>query len=220
MTSRKDFSLLRDAMLSLPRPDAVTPDCLDDETVAALAETRLAADARAAVLPHLATCRRCSSAVAAVSRALHDRHVLREVTRVERPHLAWSLRILVPLAAAALLLVLVRPGRIDDGTGHRDPTISTGATPVPAAPIGSVAAPGQLVWRPVPGADRYRVTVFAAGGTVVFETQLNDTVAALPGSVSLAAGRRYLWKVEARTGFDRWVASALVEFTVVEAPRR
>ena len=214
MTSRKDLSLLRDAMLSLPRPDAVTPQCLDDESLAALAEARLAADARALVLPHLASCRRCSAALASVVRALGDRDVAREIVRVERPVFGRLRGLVVPLAAAALLLVLIRPGRIVDYEQHRAPAILPAATPVPVAPIGSVPAVTELAWHPVPGADRYRVTLFAAGGTVLYETQLADTVTAVPDSIATAPGRRYLWKVEARTGFDRWVASALVEFTI------
>jgi len=30
----------------------------------------------------------------------------------------------------------------------------------------------------------------------------------------LVSGRPYLWKVEARIGFDRWVTSTLVEFSI------
>ena len=218
MTSRKDFALLRDALLSLPRPDTVTPHCLDDETVAALAEGRLAPDARAAVLPHLAACRRCSSAVAAVSRALGDRQVAHEIARAERSRLGRVLRFAVPLAAAALVLVMIRPGS-DDDQRHRAPTIDPGAAPAPVAPLGSVPAARELTWTSVLGADRDRVTLFDSGGTVLYEVQLADTLAALPDSLEVAPGRRYLWKVEARADFDRWVTSSLVEFTVAGSRR-
>jgi len=69
----------------------------------------------------------------------------------------------------------------------------------------------------VPGADRYRVTLFDASGHVLYETQLAGTVAVLPDTVVLVAGRPYLWKVAARTGWDRWSPSELVEFSL--APR-
>jgi len=80
-----------------------------------------------------------------------------------------------------------------------------------------VANADTLRWLGVPGADRYRVTVFDAPGQVRYETQLAGTVALLPDTVVLVAGRPYLWKVEARTGWDRWSASELVEFSL--APR-
>jgi len=55
---------------------------------------------------------------------------------------------------------------------------------------------------------------------VLFETQLADTLAALPDSILLDPGRPYLWKVEARTGWQRWSASGLVEFSIAGgAPR-
>ena len=44
--------------------------------------------------------------------------------------------------------------------------------------------------------------------------QLADTVAALPDSIALVAGRTYVWLVEARIGFDRWSTSGLVEFSI------
>jgi hypothetical protein len=75
-----------------------------------------------------------------------------------------------------------------------------------------------LRWTAVPGADRYRVTLFDADGRVLFETQVPDTIAALADSVSLQAGRPYFWKVEARTGFDRWTGSSLAEFRVGRGP--
>ena len=73
---------------------------------------------------------------------------------------------------------------------------------------------------PVAGADRYRVTLFDGGGRVLFETQLADTLAALPDSILLDPGRPYLWKVEARTGWQRWSASGLVEFSIAGGPPR
>jgi hypothetical protein len=72
----------------------------------------------------------------------------------------------------------------------------------------------SLRWGTVPDADRYRVTLFSGAGEVLYEVQLTDTVALFPDSILLLPGRPYLWKVEARTGFDRWTASELMEFTL------
>jgi len=63
------------------------------------------------------------------------------------------------------------------------------------------------------------VTVFDATGGVVYAAEVADTVVTFPDSIALVPGDSYLWKVDARTGFDRWAASELVEFRVA-GPRR
>ena len=75
-------------------------------------------------------------------------------------------------------------------------------------------APGQpgaylLNWSPVERADRYRVSVFDTTGTVAWRTETRDTSAILPLSAGLNSGSRYLWRVDARVGIDRWVESTL-----------
>ena len=77
-----------------------------------------------------------------------------------------------------------------------------------------MAAAKDLRWSPVVGADRYRVTVFDVTGGVVYASESSDTVVAFPDSVALVPGASYLWKVEARTGFDRWSPSELAEFKI------
>jgi hypothetical protein len=83
-----------------------------------------------------------------------------------------------------------------------------------------VANVHDLRWSHVAGADRYRVTVFDATGGVVFASEASDTVVAFPDSIALVPGAAYLWKVDARTGFDRWAASALIEFSIAGPLRR
>lgn len=88
------------------------------------------------------------------------------------------------------------------------------------SPIGAVAGANVLQWTSLAGADRYRVTLFEAGGRVVYETERADTAVTLPDSIGLVPGRSYVWMVEARIGFDRWSTSRLVEFSIVGgAPR-
>ena len=218
MTQPDPFDLLRQALPARVRPAAPTPDCLDDDTLAALAAGILATTARAAALPHVAGCPRCRGIVASVARALADPAVRREVASVEGAGRRRFYRIAVPLAAAAvLLLVLALPRRTDDGgPSHRGPP-PTATAPVPIAPIGVVASASSLQWTAVAGADRYRVTLSDASGRVVYERQVGDTVVALPDSIRLVAGRSYVWLVEARTGFDRWSTSQLVEFSIAGA---
>jgi anti-sigma factor ChrR (cupin superfamily) len=200
-----------------PRPGPAGPDCLDQTTIAAVVDGTLDPDSRTPVIQHLASCARCRAAVAGVSRILSDTAVSRAVVAVERPQ--WARRWHVPVgvaAAAALALLLAWPRQVDDGEPvHRAPTITATPEPVPMSPVGAVADAAALSWAAVAGADRYRVTLFDADGRVVFETLLRDTVASLPDSVTLRPGRPYLWKVEARTGWDRWASSPLIEFTIV-----
>jgi hypothetical protein len=197
-----------------------TPECLDDDALAALADGSLDAAARAAVLPHLAACARCRGVLASVARALADASVTREVGAVEGVGRRRFFRIVVPLAAAAvLLLVFAWPRLNDDGAPHRGPPVNA-AAPVPLSPIGTVAGANVLQWTSLAGADRYRVTLFEAGGRALYETERIDTAATLPDSIRLVPGRSYVWMVEGRIGFDRWSTSRLVEFSIVgNAPR-
>jgi hypothetical protein len=201
-----------------------TPDCLDDDTVAALAEGALDADARSAVLPHLAACTRCRGSVASVARGLADPDVARELRAAEATgpgRLLRVARIALPLAAAAMVAVLVWPHGINETAppAHRAPPITAAPAPAPTAPVGAVADARALRWDAVPGADRYRVMLFDAQGSVLYETELAGTSQALPDTVMLVPGRAYFWRVEARAGFDRWASSDLIEFVVVEGGR-
>jgi hypothetical protein len=83
-----------------------------------------------------------------------------------------------------------------------------------------VAEARVLRWSAVPGADRYRVNLFDSRGLSLYEAEFTDTVAALPDSIALIAGRAYLWSVDARIGWDRWSSSPLTTFSVIGAPRR
>src|SRR5688500_19440723 len=106
MTDPDPEYLLRHAL----RGDAgsVTPQCLDDETIATLAEGTIDADARAAAMPHLASCVRCRLAVASVARALADPAVARAIPRpTGAGRRLW--RAAPPAAAAPTVLMLAVP---------------------------------------------------------------------------------------------------------------
>lgn len=219
MMPDESFEELKRVLDTRVRSETPTPDCLQDDLIAAVADGSLAPDARAAVLPHVASCSRCREAVASVARALADPAVARELAASPTGR-RWY-RIAVPLAAAAVLLLLLASPGADRSPGHRGPPPPpSSTTPVPRSPLGLVAAVRDLRWSPVAGADRYRVTVFDATGGVVYAAEAPDTVIALPDSVTLVPGTAYLWKVDARTGFDRWATSELTEFRVAEPRRR
>ncbi len=213
MTEPDQFDSLRQALRAAATPGTRTADCLDDDTVAALAEGTLDAARRQAVMPHLSRCPRCRAAVASVARALANSGIARQVAAIDgiRRHRVY--RIALPLAAAAALLLVFAWPRGRETGGHRgQPSVTS--TPNPIAPVGVVASRSPLQWTAVPSVDRYRVTLSDSSGRVLFETQVTDTVMSLPDSIVLIPGRSYLWLVEARTGFDRWSTSRLVEFSI------
>ena len=143
-----------------------------------------------------------------------DPAVARELTPSAAGRRRW-LQVALPAAAAAVVLLLAMPWRSeDDAASHRAPTITAVSAPVPMSPAGIVAIAETLRWTTVDAADRYRTTLFNDQGAVLYETQTIDTIVALPDSVHLAPGRSYLWKVEARTGWGRWSASPLIEFSI------
>jgi len=199
-----------------------TARCLDDDAIAALAEGTLETQTRTAGLAHVAHCDRCRRAVASVARALADPEVARELraadpaARRRGPRVAWAA---LGVAAAAAVLLLARPPGVDGPLSpHRAAPITAAPAPAAVWPVGTVAEARSLRWTPVPGADRYRVTLFDTEGAVRYETELAATEIALPDSVVPAAGETRWWRVEARIGFDRWAASELIRFSVSRNP--
>jgi hypothetical protein len=203
-----------------PRAEA----CLDDETIAALAEGALDAGSRAAPLAHLVSCARCRTAVVSVAKALADVSVTRALHAVEGGRWRRVRRMAVTgvpvAAAAAFLLLLVRPELSVREAVHRAPAVTAADTPEPVTPVGLVQEAAAFRWTAVPGADRYRLTLFDSRPGVVYETEVEAVVAQLPDSVTLIPGARYLWKVEARTSLDRWVSSELIEFSIARSSPR
>ncbi len=185
---------------------------LQPDEIAAYVDGAAVGDARALVERHLAICAECRAEVAEVSQ------IVRTMPGGRRP--SW--RVLVPAAAAAVLIVMWAAPLRDSPPAaavHRDETVTTTVAPRPNAPAGVVDRATALRWTGVPGAMRYRVRLFAPDGTMIWERETSDTIAALPDSVMPRAGRAHYWKVEAHTGFDRWVSSELTEFTVRERAR-
>jgi hypothetical protein len=167
---------------------------------------------------HLATCGHCRAAVASLSRAFADPAVADARagavlgTRRRIGHLA------VPAAAAAVLLIAVLARSGEDAPPapvHRASDVPAAQAPVPISPRGPSERPQLLRWASVGGAGRYRVTLYRSDGQVLYGFELPDTATPLPDSVPLTAGQVYLWKVEARTGWDRWTTSEMVRFTVI-----
>lgn len=192
------------------------PHCLDSATIACLVEGTIPSADRMVAVSHLAGCSLCRSEVAGVAAALADPNVKAEVLAISRTRQSHRfLRVAIPVAAAAALMLFVtRPVAMRVGVNHRSPVITQTTAPVAGSPVGAVSSASSLTWHAVAGADRYRVTLFDAAGVVLYEVQIADTALALPDSISFTPGRTYLWKIEARSGWDRWVPSPLIRFHV------
>ncbi len=180
---------------------------LESGEIAAYLDNRLAPSDRSRIEAHAAKCEDCRAEL------IEAAWLLRTQPRQHRWYVPAGA---VAAAAAAIFLALwsgsvtVPPGP----PGFREPALTTAVSPTIVAPRGVSAGTRRLVWTGVRHADRYRLTLFDGSGSVVWETQTTDTFVALPDGVQLHRGAIYLWKVEAQTGWNRWVPSDLVEFSV------
>jgi CHAT domain-containing protein/tetratricopeptide (TPR) repeat protein len=218
MTSLPAADLLR---LALPDSaiDTTSP-CLDELALARIAEGRARAAAGTAIA-HLASCGSCRRQLAALMALLRVPVIASEVAPIRgaarRPGRPMLVFLGLAAAAAMLFLLISFPGSRDDPNAVRDPTLTAITAPAAIEPVGAVERARSLTWTRVDGASSYRVTLFDSTGTVLFELQLADTTVTLPDSVQLVPRRAYAWKVEARTGWDRWSASELFEFRIASA---
>jgi anti-sigma factor RsiW len=185
---------------------------LQVDEMAGYVDGSVADDERAVMQTHLAACADCRAEVVDVSRVLATLPPARWVRAR-----AW---VLAAAAVVAVLLAVPPTRRGRTGPVHREAPVTMTVAPRPVTPRGPVASAKALVWWTVPYADGYRVRLFDSAGVVIREWETADTVARLAPSITLRPGRPYYWKVEARTGFDRWVASDLVEFTVGRGSER
>lgn len=184
---------------------------LESGEVAAYLDNALAPSDRSRIEGHAAECEVCRAEL------IETASLLRTRPRLRRRYLPAG--VAAAVAAAAMLVLWPRSFSGPAGSsGYREPVVTTSIAPAVVAPRGAATAARVLVWTAVPRADRYRVTLFDETGSVAWETQTTDTAAPLPDSVRLRTGTSYLWKVEAQTGWNRWVASDLVEFSL-RSPR-
>jgi hypothetical protein len=172
--------------------------------VVAFVDRTADADAMRRITLHLASCGACRAEVAEVSEI-----VGKAGRRQYRP--AW----LAGVAAAALVAVIAWPrGAPEPPLVHREAPVTTAIAPAARYPVGVVDSAPAVVWSVVPYADRYRVRLFTADGSVIWERETTDTALALPAAPRLRAGENYYWNVEAQIGFDRTVTSELTAFSV------
>lgn len=195
--------------------------CLDEMAVARIAE----GGGRPEELAHLVSCAECRTQVAEVAGALTAGAVAMEAGRLARgPAGTWRRRLLgagAAAAAIALTVLLARTPAHAPAAGaavYRDSTTSLLSGPTVVAPVDAVVRrPVELRWKAAPEVSQYRVTVFDAEGSVMWEGETGDTRVALPAAVTFTDGVVYWWRVEARVGFDRWAPSELTAFSVGRA---
>lgn len=197
-----------------------------NEMVEAYLFDRLSEDERERFEAHYLTCDRCQveirkalqlrSAFQAAAAVGSDSAGSPVDAKVRRWHPAVKIGSL--LAAATLAgLLLLRPGGLDmsEDPAHRAADVDT-QTVTPLTPDGPVPGVEGFHWSVLPGVERYRVTLFDEGGNVLFEEVVTDSVLLVPPNVRLDQGTAYLWKVEAEVGFDRWLSSDLITFSISE----
>jgi hypothetical protein len=209
---------------------ASVPDarCLTDGQLAELTQGEVSPDQ--AVLSHLTVCGECSSMLASLVRLLDDPQIKADMHQVDRPHAASHRRMAARATAGAatlaaalfaglILLPDAVPDRavIADAAPHRQSVSATEIVPRIIASTIPNTLPDTLRWTSVPFADRYRVLMFDRDGTLAWEAQTRDTAIALPQRLRTEAAA-YLWKVEARTDWNRWVASEWAELAIPRRP--
>lgn len=207
--------LLRLSAEEQTRPPAEGP-CLSEAELAAVAEGTSRLPTATA---HIEQCPRCCRAVAGIVALLADPSVAEAIRAARAPtHRQLSVRyggIVGLVAAVVLVVVLRRPADRVRPDPIRDAAVTATAAPSPISPQGLVNGAAVFTWSQVEGASSYRVTVFDSAGAVIAELQVGDTTVAMPDSVLLPRGRTYFWRAEARTGWNRWSTSPLVEFRIV-----
>lgn len=165
---------------------------------------------RARIQAHLAQCAECRDDAVATTRILGAERRARAIRRA-----------VVAAAAVAAVLVLVlvtrpAPTPIDQPTTRG---LGSGASSEPQvralSPIGGVplgAGPTSFIWRSIPGALEYRLTVTDANGKVLWTRRAQDTTLTPPLEVPLGRGIAYYWFVDALLPGGRSVTSGAQEF--------
>ena len=184
------------------REDAGTH--LEPGDLAAYVDGALSPEDRSRIELHLVDCDACRDELRAVVQLVGGAPRRR----------TWYLPIGIAAAAAAITLLIVHPMRHHPAPANREPMVTTTVAPVVVVPRGTGGIPRSLVWTSVPHADRYRLTLFDDTGRAIWDTQATDTSVSLPARIVLLPGGSYFWKVEAQTGWNRWVSSALVRFSI------
>jgi len=202
---------------------STTPECQDltaRRHVTGYVAGSLAAEETREFETHLITCEWCQEEVRLAAAIRADLESVsssaQRPSRVRRFIAAGGV-----VAAAAAIVLLVRAPESPVGEGrdsdHRA-EIEASAVPEPLSPVGAVDAVDEIRWRGTPEAGGYRLTLVDSDGAMLWEVETADTFTVFPEAVQLERGPSYFWKVEARTGMERWVGSEFVPFNLTASP--
>ncbi len=162
---------------------------LEPDTVALILDGRLGRAERAEVTRHLADCPICRAEVAEVDRALQRVPVRRWQAA------GW-------LAAAAVVLAVAIP-RLVPGFRPDSPDLERGApsggiAALPVyAPLGDPNRPDGLVWGSAGPGTSYQITVVDRVGSLLWQSETEDTVVRFPAGFRLPAQGPVFWSVDA-----------------------
>ncbi len=198
---------------------------LDDTTLASIVDGDVS---RPDAMAHLSVCDDCRRRLSAVAHLVDDAELRPEIQSLEhgtsrsvsprrwRPASIAAISAFAAAAVAALVISLPKKNAESSPPSesiHREGAITTTAPPRIISPSAVASTNDALRWTSVSGADIYRVQVWNTDGRVVFSTDTRDTTVALPTELA-KPGATYLWEVKARTGWDRWVSSEFLQFTI------
>ena len=174
---------------------------LSDWEAAAYVDGRLSAAARARAESHIEICAACRAEVIDVARVL-DTNTPPVAARPRRRGLISSVGM---AAAAALVVLLIRPGVGVRSTREQQRDVSTG-TDTEGVPTITVVSPASgdtiaesdrlFVWRSVGADATYQLTIGDAAGRILWRTTTGDTALTLPPDVTRDP-QTYFWHVDA-----------------------
>lgn len=177
---------------------------MNDLELAAYLDRRLQGAERDRAEAHLAGCAECRE-------ELNQSYLL--TRRIRRP-LRIALAGLITVAAA--LLLLVRTGAGPASRSTEDSLLRQGdasAAVVAYAPMGETARGAvRFVWARVPAATTYHLTLSRVDGATLWSASTTDTALALPDSIALTPGVRYLWVADALLASGQTRSTGLREF--------
>lgn len=169
---------------------------------------------RARVVGHLAVCEECTSRLAELVRAAApgaaDAPQLAPGDYVQRGYgvmqkrrgqlIVFRPQVLIPLAAAAVILLAVWLPASWQGSGRVDETpVMRGTHPQTLTPAGEVSGPLEFTWASPVSPDRYGIEILDAAGQRVFYRETRDARLASDGALEavLQPGAQYTWTVAA-----------------------
>lgn len=182
---------------------------MTDLELAAYLDRGLSQSDRDRIETHLASCGECRAHVVASQKTLDEQK------RLPRSRAMWG-----ALAAAALLFVLLVKPQISlrdtrQGSDIRVRGETQSSRVVTYGPRGEVSAAGlRFVWGSAGAEAVYKFSATARDGSELWSISTRDTSVALPGSVTLRAGDRYFWQVDALRPDGSTLSTGLEEFVV------